>query len=160
MMEGDICFDNAQAGGNPPCFDPSLTQPIYDYGHSFGAFGGFSVTGGYVYRGTALRSCIRGLYFFGDFTTENIWTLDPPNPSDGLIDVSSTVVHRNNDIPTNISSLNGSVRSRKTEPANFTSSATTMVRSIASNRSGPCRSETTTETNSLTPGTFQDSPTA
>jgi hypothetical protein len=36
------------------------------------------VTGGYVYRGAAHPS-LQGLYFFGDFCTGRIWSLDQPD---------------------------------------------------------------------------------
>jgi MYXO-CTERM domain-containing protein len=38
------------------------------------------VIGGYVFHGDS--SALRGLYFFGDFCTGNVWTL---NPNTGLI---------------------------------------------------------------------------
>ncbi len=102
MMEGFNCFDNSQAGGNPPCFDPSLTPPVYDYPHNSGNFGGFSVTGGYVYRGTALRSCMQGTYFFADNVINNIWSIDTPDPNDA----PATVVRRNGDLPPDIGQAN------------------------------------------------------
>lgn len=46
------------------------TEPVHDYGRSLG----FSVTGGYVYRGQAIPE-LQGTYFFGDFGTGEIWTL-------------------------------------------------------------------------------------
>jgi glucose/arabinose dehydrogenase len=48
-----------------------LVHPITVYGH---AAGNCSITGGLVYRGTAVRSA-RGRYFFGDFCSGRIWTL-------------------------------------------------------------------------------------
>jgi glucose/arabinose dehydrogenase len=54
--------------------DPAdLTGPIAEYSH---AEGGCAVTGGYVYRGSALPS-LRGNYFFGDYCTGTIWSLTP-----------------------------------------------------------------------------------
>jgi glucose/arabinose dehydrogenase len=58
LMEGFSCFDptmNCNAGG--------LTLPVVDYPHTDGAC---SVTGGYVYRGSAMPG-LRGTYFYGDF---------------------------------------------------------------------------------------------
>jgi glucose/arabinose dehydrogenase len=48
----------------PPVYTPStgLTDPIYEYSHSVGQ----SITGGFVYRGTALPSSFRGRYFYAD----------------------------------------------------------------------------------------------
>ena len=54
----------------PPAFLP-LTDPIFDYGRSAGQ----SVTGGFVYRGTALGSNYRGRYFFADFVAGRVWSL-------------------------------------------------------------------------------------
>ena len=100
VREGTQCFDNTQAGGNPGCNSPDLVDPIYEYGHNFGNFGGLSVTGGFVYEGEADR--FDGQYFFADFVTENIWSIDPHAQ-----DPSSTVLNRNGILPESTSSLNG-----------------------------------------------------
>ena len=44
--------------------------PIAEYSHADGC----SVTGGYVYRGTKIRSAV-GRYFYGDFCSGTIWSL-------------------------------------------------------------------------------------
>jgi glucose/arabinose dehydrogenase len=100
VMEGLNCFDNSQAGGNPPCNDPGFTRPIYTYGHNGGALGGFSVTGGYVYRGSVAQ--YEGLYFFADYITENIWTIDPlaDNPQ-------ASVIRRNLELVPSAGSISG-----------------------------------------------------
>jgi glucose/arabinose dehydrogenase len=49
---------------------PDLIDPIYEYGHEVGQ----SITGGYVYRGSAMPS-MQGQYFFGDFSAGRTWTL-------------------------------------------------------------------------------------
>ena len=54
----------------PPAFTP-LTDPIHEYDHSMGS----SITGGYVYRGTALGPVFRGRYFFADFVRSRVWSL-------------------------------------------------------------------------------------
>ena len=54
----------------PPAFMP-LIDPIHEYDHSVGA----SITGGYVYRGTALGPSMRGRYFFADFIRSRVWSL-------------------------------------------------------------------------------------
>lgn len=53
----------------PPAYTP-LTEPIHEYDHSVGQ----SITGGYVYRGTALPE-YRGRYFFADFVASRVWSL-------------------------------------------------------------------------------------
>lgn len=50
---------------------PNLTAPVYQYNHSGG---NCAVTGGYVYRGSALPE-LQGLYFFADYCSARIWTL-------------------------------------------------------------------------------------
>ena len=56
LMEGNHCFSNEQ------CDQAGLSLPAYEYSHN----GGCSITGGYVYRGTAIPA-LQGLYFFADF---------------------------------------------------------------------------------------------
>jgi hypothetical protein len=48
-----------------------LTEPIHEYDHSAGR----SITGGYVYRGSALGAAYRGRYFFGDFIQSRVWSM-------------------------------------------------------------------------------------
>ena len=54
----------------PPAFLP-LTDPIFDYGRTVGQ----CVTGGIVYRGTALGPTYRGRYFFADYCSGRVWSL-------------------------------------------------------------------------------------
>ena len=54
----------------PPAFTP-LIDPIFEYERTVGR----SITGGYVYRGTALGAAYRGRYFFADFITGRVWSL-------------------------------------------------------------------------------------
>jgi glucose/arabinose dehydrogenase len=54
----------------PPAFTP-LVDPIHEYDHSTGG----SITGGFVYRGTALGPAFIGRYFFADFVTSRVWSL-------------------------------------------------------------------------------------
>ena len=48
--------------------EPDLLPPVAEYGRTEGR----SVTGGYVYRGTAIAG-LNGRYVFGDFITGRIW---------------------------------------------------------------------------------------
>jgi glucose/arabinose dehydrogenase len=54
----------------PPAFTP-LVDPIHEYDHAVGS----SITGGYVYRGTALGNALRGRYVFGDFIRSRVWSI-------------------------------------------------------------------------------------
>jgi glucose/arabinose dehydrogenase len=62
------CFE----GTLPTNFDcgsePNLLPPVAEYGRTIGQ----SVTGGYVYRGTAIAG-LNGRYVFGDFISKRIW---------------------------------------------------------------------------------------
>jgi glucose/arabinose dehydrogenase len=68
VMEGN---HSTGLGGGPPPFDPSFTGPIFEYNHPGGA--SRSITGGYVYRGSAIPG-LQGTYFFADFITGQIWS--------------------------------------------------------------------------------------
>jgi glucose/arabinose dehydrogenase len=57
VMEGLSCY-NAST-----CTQTNLTLPVIDYAHTNGAC---SITGGYVYRGSAIPG-IRGHYFYSDY---------------------------------------------------------------------------------------------
>jgi glucose/arabinose dehydrogenase len=57
IMEGASCY-NAST-----CSPTGLTLPVIDYGHTGGAC---SITGGYVYRGSAIPG-ILGHYFYSDY---------------------------------------------------------------------------------------------
>lgn len=58
LMEGTLCFNPSSN-----CTSSSLTLPELEYPHLSGAC---SVTGGYVYRGSA-KPDLRGTYFYADF---------------------------------------------------------------------------------------------
>lgn len=64
IMEGNHCFNSAT------CNQTGLTLPVWEYSHSEGC----SVTGGFVYRGSAYPS-LQGIYFFADFCNGKIWGL-------------------------------------------------------------------------------------
>ncbi len=52
---------------------PTLTAPIHTYSHVSGTSGGFSLTGGYVYRGCRMPE-LQGTYFFADYVSNNVWS--------------------------------------------------------------------------------------
>jgi glucose/arabinose dehydrogenase len=83
--EGSLVYDRGIAAGLD---EDALVWPATEYGHDEGR----SVTGGYVYRGSALPA-LRGHYVFGDFASGRVWTLDGPEGvrrplegADGLLD--------------------------------------------------------------------------
>jgi len=77
---------NVREGAN--CFPPSVAtcdetsvDPITEYPHG----DGFSVTGGYVYRGSDFPDLV-GQYIFGDFVTGRIWRV-PADAAQGTAPV-------------------------------------------------------------------------
>lgn len=64
VYEGTRCY------AATTCSLPNHTPPILEYPHD--STGGFSVTGGYVYRGSAVPS-LTGKYIYGDFVSGRIW---------------------------------------------------------------------------------------
>ena len=60
--------------------DATLTFPVHEYGRG-GAFGGSSVTGGIVYRGSRFPD-LQGKYVFGDYISGNIWSLVRGTPNE------------------------------------------------------------------------------
>ena len=65
-----------------PAAFPSFTNPIHAYGRSSGQ----AVTGGYVYRGP--ETSFHGQYFFSDFATSRIWTLERTGGSWSFTDLT------------------------------------------------------------------------
>ncbi len=65
-MEGTHEYDASRCDGSP------MVAPILEYAH---AEGNCSITGGYRYRGPILG--MRGLYFYADYCTGNIWYAQP-----------------------------------------------------------------------------------
>ena len=58
--------------GPASCATLGLTDPVSDYAHDSG---NVSITGGYVYRGTAIPA-LRGRYVFADYGSGRIWALE------------------------------------------------------------------------------------
>lgn len=72
-------YDYVTAGCLP---QTSYVFPIFDYPHN-NATGGFSVTGGYVYRGNEYAA-LKGYYICSDYISGNAWLIKP-NGSGGWI---------------------------------------------------------------------------
>ena len=66
--EGAHCY------GPPSCTGPFI-DPVAEYSHAEGA----SITGGYVYRGSALPH-LAGQYVYGDFGSGRIWAVPAAGP--------------------------------------------------------------------------------
>lgn len=66
LREGRANYDPRQ----PAAYQP-LSEPIYDYPRS----DGMSVTGGFVYRGSALPPMFNGRYFFADFVAGRVYSI-------------------------------------------------------------------------------------
>ena len=66
LREGRANYDTRL----PAAFQP-LTAPIHEYPRSDGQ----SITGGFVYRGSALPAMFNGRYFFADFVTGRVFTI-------------------------------------------------------------------------------------
>jgi len=66
-MEGTHCVTSS----NPSC-TPTGTAPVVEHSHASGEGG--AVTGGFVYRGSAIP-CLVGRYVYGDFGTERYWMM-------------------------------------------------------------------------------------
>lgn len=75
VMEGTACFaTDACPATTPPCGSPAYTPPMLEYGHEDDRC---SVSGGYLYRGTALPH-LYGSYIFGDQCNGQLWAAERP----------------------------------------------------------------------------------
>ena len=90
LREGTIATPTGGSGGAPP---PGNVEPVYDYGHVSGPFGGTVVSGGYVYRGP--DPSLQGKYYFLDSRNsanaadDNYWMFDPANPTGTVANINS-----------------------------------------------------------------------
>lgn len=78
IMEGNECYNAAS------CDQTGLTLPVDQYTHDYGC----SVTGGYVYRGSAIPDLV-GTYLFADYCTGYLWGLTANG--DGSYSASGTL---------------------------------------------------------------------
>lgn len=95
LREGSIQTPNV--GGPRPT---DAVDPVHEYGHN--AAGGFSITGGYVYRGPITQA--RGEYYFADYVTGNIWTLEVDRDTGEL--VPGSVVNVRSDLADGTNGVN------------------------------------------------------
>ena len=68
--EGAHCYPPGSS-----CNSTGLTDPITEYANS----GGSAITGGYVYRGSAIPT-LQGQYVFADFASGRIWSVPADSP--------------------------------------------------------------------------------
>jgi len=76
IVEGSACY-NAAA-----CNRSGLTAPAFDYEHGNNNANGCSITGGFVYRGTALPELV-GRYFYSDYCTGFLKSVVPSSGGGG-----------------------------------------------------------------------------
>lgn len=70
------CYEGNAAYNNAGCLpQASYSSPIFAYPHVF-ATGGFSITGGFVYRG-AEYPVLQGYYICADYVSGNVWLINP-----------------------------------------------------------------------------------
>jgi glucose/arabinose dehydrogenase len=92
IREGTQPYNPNRPGGPGP-----LTSPVIDYPHTTDGTGGFSVTGGYVYRGP--DAGLRGVYLYADFITNQVWSfrvvngvaVDAENRTSQLVQSGGTI---------------------------------------------------------------------
>jgi glucose/arabinose dehydrogenase len=93
-MEGTICYPPGSS-----CSTSGLELPVIDYDHSLG----IAVTGGYVYRGTAVNS-LSGVYLYGDYGSGRIWGIRRLSPFehaqllDSDLSISSFAIDKNGEV--------------------------------------------------------------
>jgi len=80
-MEGNNCTGLTGC----TCFAASLVDPIFVFNHSGG---NCSVTGGHVYRGSAMPG-MQGRYIFGDFCSGLIWSIRYDSATGSAVDFMS-----------------------------------------------------------------------
>jgi len=85
------CYEGNQSYNSNNCpAASSLTFPVSEYPHNPNT-GGFSITGGFVYRGSQYP-CLYGKYIYMDYVTDHLWTVEP----DGLGGWNTTFYDANN----------------------------------------------------------------
>jgi glucose/arabinose dehydrogenase len=105
------CYEGTNNYNNSGCNYPEYIDPVWEYSHSQG----YSITGGYVYRGAGVPS-LQGKYIYGDFGTRKLWALtyDGINPASNelILTVPSSSISSfgvDEDQELYITSLNGTI---------------------------------------------------
>jgi glucose/arabinose dehydrogenase len=76
IMEARSCYNAAS------CNQKGLTLPFFFYSHENGAC---SITGGYVYRGTAIKG-LSGVYLAADYCSGELWQVHLDNKGGSTVD--------------------------------------------------------------------------
>jgi glucose/arabinose dehydrogenase len=71
-----------------PAYLP-LVDPIFEYSHAVGA----SITGGFVYRGTAMHPAYRGRYFYADFVLGKLFSIGTASGVGGEVTATTPLEH-------------------------------------------------------------------
>ena len=74
LREGEVATPANDVGGDKP---KDNVEPVYVYKHGGGKDEGFSVTGGYLYRGPIKE--LQGRYIFADYQNPRIWSFELKN---------------------------------------------------------------------------------
>ncbi len=85
------CYEGSHPFNTTGCGDSgNYVPPVVEYGHN--SSGGFSITGGYVYRGSAIPA-LNGTYLYGDFGSGTIWGLsvEPGSSPQELLSTSHSI---------------------------------------------------------------------
>ncbi len=75
---GWVFFEGNATGPRPDRIPPNgftYQRPVWTYPHGNGTFQGFSITGGFVYRGSKYPG-LYGRYLCGDYVSGNLWTIE------------------------------------------------------------------------------------
>jgi uncharacterized repeat protein (TIGR03806 family) len=87
-FEGTADVSGRWATGAACATKKDLLPPVAEYSHTLGS----AVTGGYVYRGSAIPS-LRGRYLFADFSAGRIW--DIPNDTQPTLTITTSGLDTN-----------------------------------------------------------------
>lgn len=101
ILEGTQAFGSGASTGSVT----DLTPPVAEYQHGSGPLQGNSVTGGVVYRGPI--EPLRGYYVFGDFVSDNIWSVDTTMFNDGATLAANGFTVLTAELPVDAGGLNG-----------------------------------------------------
>ncbi|MFO0585575.1 MAG: PQQ-dependent sugar dehydrogenase [Anaeromyxobacter sp.] len=90
LREGAHCYNPSSGCPTPGTVANGavIVDPVTEYDHSLGS----AITGGYVYRGTAIPS-LTGAYVFADYGSGRIWRHDPGAPGLQRADVLDTGIN-------------------------------------------------------------------